>query len=158
MASHAFTEAFAPEPKLVAEQVHAGGYQHNDDEYELNDGVVARKWQGTAADRKDMSQLGRVQELRVCRKLDCIDASNRLASGLLTFCVAELCIPVHPRIWLHLDRYLGSAHHHLDYFIDRWRHRWPAVGIYYHRHRLFLRLHVHRRDGIHGTYVGRTIS
>lgn len=50
------------EPKLVAEQARAT-YDHEDG-FEMADGAIARKWQGTAADRKDMSQLGRVQELR----------------------------------------------------------------------------------------------
>lgn len=35
------------------------------DVYEMQEGAVKRKWQGTEADRKEMSQLGRVQELRV---------------------------------------------------------------------------------------------
>jgi len=33
--------------------------------YEMQERAVSRKWQGTEADRKDMSALGRVQELRV---------------------------------------------------------------------------------------------
>lgn len=37
-----------------------------DDAFELPGFAVAKKWQGTAADKKDMVQLGRVQELRVC--------------------------------------------------------------------------------------------
>jgi hypothetical protein len=40
------------------------------DTYEMQEGAVKRKWQGTDADRKEMSQLGRVQELRVSQK-DC---------------------------------------------------------------------------------------
>jgi hypothetical protein len=35
------------------------------DGFEMQQGAVKRKWQGTEADRKEMSQLGRVQELRV---------------------------------------------------------------------------------------------
>jgi hypothetical protein len=35
------------------------------DVYEMQEGAVKRKWQGTEADRKEMSQLGRIQELRV---------------------------------------------------------------------------------------------
>jgi len=35
-----------------------------EDSYEMN-APVAKKWQGTVADRQDMSALGRVQELRV---------------------------------------------------------------------------------------------
>jgi hypothetical protein len=35
------------------------------DGFEMQEGAVKRKWQGTEADRKEMSQLGRVQELRV---------------------------------------------------------------------------------------------
>ena len=38
------------------------------DVYEMQEGAVKRKWQGTEADRKEMSQLGRVQELRVSLK------------------------------------------------------------------------------------------
>ena len=38
------------------------------DVYEMQAGAVERKWQGTEADRKEMSQLGRVQELRVSLK------------------------------------------------------------------------------------------
>lgn len=48
----------------------AEAVRHADDGdgYEMQEveGAVNRKWQGTAADRKEMSQLGRVQELRVC--------------------------------------------------------------------------------------------
>jgi len=51
-------------PKTVAENVRAT-YAEDDDGFEMADGAVANKWQGTAADRRDMSQLGRVQELRV---------------------------------------------------------------------------------------------
>ncbi|KAI5364589.1 Putative amino acid/polyamine transporter I [Septoria linicola] len=36
----------------------------DEDGFELSEYAVAKKWQGTAADRKDMSQLGRVQQLR----------------------------------------------------------------------------------------------
>ncbi|PIB01044.1 Choline transport protein [Cercospora beticola] len=35
-----------------------------EDAYELSEYAVAKKWRGTPADRKDMSQLGRVQQLR----------------------------------------------------------------------------------------------
>ncbi|CAK1358973.1 unnamed protein product [Cercospora beticola] len=35
-----------------------------EDAYELPEYAVAKKWRGTPADRKDMSQLGRVQQLR----------------------------------------------------------------------------------------------
>ena len=35
------------------------------DGFEMQQGAVKRKWQGTEADRKEMSQLGRIQELRV---------------------------------------------------------------------------------------------
>lgn len=41
-------------------------YPEDDYAYEMQEGAVSRKWQGTEADRKDMSALGRVQELRVC--------------------------------------------------------------------------------------------
>lgn len=45
----------------------AEAVRHTDDgdAFEMQEGVVKRKWQGTEADRKEMSQLGRVQELRV---------------------------------------------------------------------------------------------
>jgi hypothetical protein len=45
----------------------AAAVRHADEPYafELQEGAVKRKWQGTDADRKEMSQLGRVQELRV---------------------------------------------------------------------------------------------
>lgn len=47
----------------------AEAVRHADDSdvFEMQEGVAAvkRKWQGTDADRKEMSQLGRVQELRV---------------------------------------------------------------------------------------------
>lgn len=53
------------EPKGIAEPRVRAGYPHDqEDEYEMN-AVVASKWQGTEADRRDMSQLGKVQELRV---------------------------------------------------------------------------------------------
>lgn len=54
----------ALEPKMVAERVRASYDGDGDDGFEMAEGVVARKWQGTSADRKDMTQLGRVQELR----------------------------------------------------------------------------------------------
>lgn len=40
-----------------------------EDSYEMN-APVAKKWQGTVADRQDMSALGRVQELRVRHSTD----------------------------------------------------------------------------------------
>lgn len=45
----------------------AEAVRHTDDGdvFEMQEGAVKRKWQGTEADRKEMSQLGRVQELRV---------------------------------------------------------------------------------------------
>lgn len=48
----------------------AEAVRHADDAdtYEMQEGAVKRKWQGTDADRKEMSQLGRVQELRVSRR------------------------------------------------------------------------------------------
>ncbi|KAI6820140.1 amino acid transporter-like protein [Hortaea werneckii] len=49
-------------PKQVAENVRAT--YDNEDDFEMTEGAVAKKWQGTAADRRDMSALGRVQELR----------------------------------------------------------------------------------------------
>jgi len=63
-ASSSASDASAPvESKIIAEQVRAA-YDNDGDAYELAEAPVAKKWQGTAADRKDMSQLGRVQELR----------------------------------------------------------------------------------------------
>ena len=48
----------------------AQAVRHADDSdvFEMQAGAVKRKWQGTEADRKEMSQLGRVQELRVSPK------------------------------------------------------------------------------------------
>lgn len=45
----------------------AEAVRHADDSdvFEMQEGAVKRKWQGTDADRREMSQLGRVQELRV---------------------------------------------------------------------------------------------
>lgn len=45
----------------------AAAVRHADDSdaFEMQERAVKRKWQGTEADRKEMSQLGRVQELRV---------------------------------------------------------------------------------------------
>ena len=40
------------------------------DTFEMQEGAVKRKWQGTDEDRKEMSQLGRVQELRVSSRID----------------------------------------------------------------------------------------
>ncbi|OQN95295.1 hypothetical protein B0A48_18526 [Cryoendolithus antarcticus] len=51
-------------PKMAANNVRQS-YGEDEDAFEMADGVVAKKWQDTDADRKDMSQLGRVQELRV---------------------------------------------------------------------------------------------
>lgn len=53
----------AIEPKMVAERVRAT--HDHDDDMELEDSTgIAKKWQGTAADRRDMRELGRSQELR----------------------------------------------------------------------------------------------
>lgn len=40
----------------------------NHDAHELasDHGLVASRWQGTTEDKRDMRQLGRTQELRVC--------------------------------------------------------------------------------------------
>jgi stringent starvation protein B len=45
----------------------AEAVRHADDSdvFEMREVAVSRKWQGTEIDRKEMSQLGRVQELRV---------------------------------------------------------------------------------------------
>jgi len=47
------------------ETAEAARHAEDADAYEMQEGAVKRKWQGTDADRKEMSQLGRVQELRV---------------------------------------------------------------------------------------------
>lgn len=53
------------DPKAAAQQVRTA-YAHNDHVgFEMSEAVVSKKWQGTEADKKDMSQLGKVQELRV---------------------------------------------------------------------------------------------
>ncbi|KAK3704853.1 hypothetical protein LTR37_013544 [Vermiconidia calcicola] len=49
-------------PMAYAQQVRAS---HNDDDSDLATTMVAKEWQGTEVDRKDMSQLGKVQQLRV---------------------------------------------------------------------------------------------
>ena len=43
----------------------AKAYTQDGRSYKMPEGVVSQKWQGTEADRKVMSTLGRVQELRV---------------------------------------------------------------------------------------------
>lgn len=52
------------DPKGVAQHVRAA-YANHEDEYEMAGATVAKKWQGTDVDRRDMSTLGKVQELRV---------------------------------------------------------------------------------------------
>ncbi|KAK0932411.1 hypothetical protein LTR29_016014 [Friedmanniomyces endolithicus] len=61
--SSASDASAAVESKTIAEQVRAG-YAEDDEGIQMTEGAVAHRWQGTAADKKDMSQLGRVQELR----------------------------------------------------------------------------------------------
>lgn len=51
-------------PKVEADQVRAA-YANDEDDIELPQTLVAREWLGTEADRRDMSKLGRIQELRV---------------------------------------------------------------------------------------------
>jgi hypothetical protein len=51
------------------------------DGFEMQQGAVKRKWQGTEADRKEMSQLGRIQELRVSLERvseDCLATAHDL--------------------------------------------------------------------------------
>lgn len=78
--------AFAPSshepvdnPKAAAQHVRTA-YANNDVDYEMSDAVVAKKWQGTEADRKDMSELGKVQELRV-REMDTFSHCRRLLTS-----------------------------------------------------------------------------
>ena len=52
-------------PKVVAQQVRTAHINDDDDGFEMSEAVVSKKWQGTELDKKDMSQLGKVQELRV---------------------------------------------------------------------------------------------
>ncbi|KAK3679102.1 hypothetical protein LTR37_021443 [Vermiconidia calcicola] len=49
-------------PIAYAQQVRAA---NNDDDCDLANTMVAKEWQGTEVDRKDMSQLGKVQQLRL---------------------------------------------------------------------------------------------
>jgi hypothetical protein len=51
-------------PREAAQQVRIA-YANDEDDMPMSDAAVAKKWQGTEVDRKDMSVLGRVQELRV---------------------------------------------------------------------------------------------
>lgn len=65
-ASSSSSAAGTTEPKLLAEQVRPTDFDMlEDDGFELSEHAVKKKWQGTAADRRDMSALGRVQQLRV---------------------------------------------------------------------------------------------
>jgi predicted secreted Zn-dependent protease len=60
--------AFAGENGHVQQKLEtAEAVRHADDSdvFEMQEVAVKRKWQGTEIDRKEMSQLGRVQELRV---------------------------------------------------------------------------------------------
>jgi hypothetical protein len=63
--------AYAGENGHVQQKLEtAEAVRHADDSdvFEMREVAVSRKWQGTEIDRKEMSQLGRVQELRVSLK------------------------------------------------------------------------------------------
>ncbi|KAK4495356.1 hypothetical protein PRZ48_013687 [Zasmidium cellare] len=58
-----------PEPKGIAPQVETtcsfeAPIDDDDEGFELSEYAVKKKWQGTEADRREMSALGRVQQLR----------------------------------------------------------------------------------------------
>lgn len=59
------TSSSFEQPKGMPEPVHTGLTDPDDDAFELSEYAVKRKWQGTEADRREMSALGRVQQLRV---------------------------------------------------------------------------------------------
>jgi predicted secreted Zn-dependent protease len=72
--------AYATENGHVQQKLEtAEAVRHADDSdvFEMQEVAVKRKWQGTETDRKEMSQLGRVQELRV-------SLENILGRGLAT--------------------------------------------------------------------------
>ena len=52
------------DPKNTAKQVRAA-YADDNGRIAMPETAVAMEWQGTDMDRKDMSDLGKVQELRV---------------------------------------------------------------------------------------------
>lgn len=69
------------DPKRLGEQVRTTVADPGDDYedgYELSDHAVAKKWQGTAADKKDMANLGRVQQLRVGLQPSSSNGNNML--------------------------------------------------------------------------------
>jgi len=100
------------------------------DSYEMQEGVVSRKWQGTDADRKEMSQLGRVQELRVSFEED-----KRIPFGhsswdiILTVLTAKLPIHLDGRLCVYLDRDMGGASHDSREHPDEWRNCGRDLGI-----------------------------
>ncbi|KAM3421995.1 hypothetical protein BST61_g2372 [Cercospora zeina] len=63
MAGHARSRDSSPRSKENG-QVRMALDSSEEDAHELSEYAVAKKWRGTPADRKDMSQLGRVQQLR----------------------------------------------------------------------------------------------
>jgi len=78
----------------------------------MQEGVVSRKWQGTDADRKEMSQLGRVQELRVSLQEDTSIPCRRSSWNMFLTSIPEK-LPIHLHGWLcmYLDRNMGGAPH-----------------------------------------------
>lgn len=66
-ASSSFHRSDTSDPKGPAEQVQSRFEEPLDDDegFELSGYAVKKKWQGTEADRREMSALGRVQQLRV---------------------------------------------------------------------------------------------
>ena len=112
------------------------------DVYEMQEGAVKRKWQGTEADRKEMSQLGRVQELRVSLKGILGDRHSwpRRIIHITDMSLEKLPVYLHGRLCVHIDRDMGSPSYdsceHLD---QRW-HGGSYLGIPHCFHRLLFRL------------------
>ena len=67
-------------------------------------GPVAAKYQGTAADKQDMSVLGRDQVLRVSKHwIRCNSQWTLTANG-----IAQLPFHLHRRIWMYTYQHMGS--------------------------------------------------
>lgn len=118
------------------------------DGYEMQEveGAVKRKYQGTAADRKEMSQLGRIQELRVC--LERTTALIWVGVTGLTSAAEKLPIHLHGWFCMHIDCNMGGSSHHSRNYHDQWWNRRCDLGVHHCFLRLWNGLPLNRRDGV----------
>lgn len=90
--------------------------------------TVKAKYVGTEADQKDMSQLGKIQELRVGVTLPpwiVLTIADRGPSRFLE----KFSLSEHSRTRQHAYRFMGGSDYHDTCRLPVWRHRRRYLGL-----------------------------